>query len=369
MAQAVLLLDTGCGPCSTIGRQITAEGLLDESPVELGSLHDDHLRTQVQAVRPDAKWEPTLLRRDDGSTTIYTGLRLAVELTAILGIRRAYRISQLVRELAQDDVADPSRRTFLVKFASAAAAVPILGVGGLALSTSKAKAGDPLTSEEVETAYSTVLRSRKFKRLRQSARRAGLRHRRYYSEAVESERAGIFKADTYGGFLAGEDDTARLVNLMLTYTDSSGQQSTDRFITAIVDSSRNRVVSIVDVDGSDIEPGTVTTRSDSRSWAYDGTPALSGQVPAGVMRFSNGDSAIKIDEGVVSGNPSGSRNPIHAKAPTPGPTCTLVCALVGMVVCLHYCWLWFLLGGLLGGVLCELICNTVFIVTCWMADC
>ena len=137
MAQTVLLLDTGCGPCSTIGRQIAAEGLLDESPVELGSLHDEYLRGIVQDVRPDVRWEPTLLQRDGDSTKVATGLRLAVELTAILGIRRAYRISQLVRELAQGDVTDPSRRTFLVKFASAAAAVPLVGVGGLTRSPAK----------------------------------------------------------------------------------------------------------------------------------------------------------------------------------------------------------------------------------------
>ncbi len=113
MDRAVLLLDAHCSPCSEFGKQIVAEGLTEDSVLEIGSLHDERSKDHV------GKMEPTLLRYDNGSVAVSTGVRVATSLVRIVGVRRAFRIAQLARAATADSGFDPSRRSFLLRAASA----------------------------------------------------------------------------------------------------------------------------------------------------------------------------------------------------------------------------------------------------------
>ena len=372
MDRAILLVDSACGPCSAIGRQIAAEGLLEDSIVELGSLQDEHLRKEVYSIRPDARWEPTLLRTGGDSPAVHTGLRLAVELTALLGPRRAFRISQLVREtIADEDTANDSRRSFLLKFAATAAAIPLMSAGGLALSQQTVRASDPLTPEEVERAYNTVLRSSRFKRVRRAARSEGFRHRRDHSEPNRAVGNG-FAADTYGGSLPDGEDRAIII-LILTYTDSSGTRSQNRWIQAVVDRQQNRLLSVVDVDASAVEPGEVVSRMPDNARRGAAVP-LAATAPAGSIRFSDGSSPISINNGTWSGTALGGILGQNlgqgnvTRAPTPGCLEQLVCGLTGVLACAPVCGLlsWFFV---IPGIVCGVVCSIVWIVTCWYVPC
>ena len=44
-------MDSECSPCSELGRQIQADGLLEDSIIEIGNLHDEHYRELVREAR------------------------------------------------------------------------------------------------------------------------------------------------------------------------------------------------------------------------------------------------------------------------------------------------------------------------------
>lgn len=115
MTRAILLLDAECGPCSDFGKRIEDEGLIEGSVLEIGSLHDELYREYV------GKMEPPLVCLDAGLASVSTGWKLAVDLVKLLGMRRAYRVAVLVRSATADASFDRSRRSFLVKMASAVA--------------------------------------------------------------------------------------------------------------------------------------------------------------------------------------------------------------------------------------------------------
>ena len=117
-------MDSECSPCSELGRQIQADGLLEDSIIEIGNLHDEHYRELVRKARPEVKMEPTLLHLDGDSVAVSTGMRLAADLVKILGWKRAYRVAALVRSATQDASFDQSRRSFLIKAAGVAAVLP-----------------------------------------------------------------------------------------------------------------------------------------------------------------------------------------------------------------------------------------------------
>ena len=374
--QAILLLDTHCGPCSEIGRQIAAEGLLDDSRVVLGSLHDEVLRKRVHDVHLDAKWEPMLLKEDGESRTVVSGLRLAVELTAMLGIRRSIRLSQLIRETMKREGVDSSRRSFLIKFATAAAVVPILGVGAIAPQVASAKDHDdvepeeevevdPLTRSEVVLAYHTVLSSATFGRVRRAAyQNEQLLHARDRSipAALENQPL-VFKADTYGAYLVpGTGRDRRAITLILTYTTRSGDLAEARYIRAVVTGTnprRRRMASLVDVDATSIETGTV------KGSGPRGEPAQ--EYPAGTLKFTNGTLSTTITDGKWSGDiPNaaavGTRDPCAAQwvcVVVAVSVCALECAIIAAVPFL----------GIIGGAICSLVCGLSFGITCLYIEC
>ena len=393
MSQGFLLLDASCGPCSSVGRQIEEEGLLDGSGVQLGSLHNTHLRSRVDAIRPDAKWEPTLIWNHGDSEAVYTGLRLAVELTARLGVRRAHRISQIVREATKEEIKDPSRRTFLVKLASAAAVVPLMGVGEFVASQKvRAKEGEvqpsdrspaagetlpseDLTAGEVLQAYKFLAKSPEFKKAHRAARRDGLKHRVEYSEptyASDASGAGLgFYTENYGATLLAEDATSRLLTFYLKYAYGSGHKE-DRWITAIVDVRSEEVVSLVDVDASEIDPERTVTISSSGDDGVAGTRGTKGSAavpgqgqtaPAGKLRFSNGGSMdVALRDGVWSGLPPAATTGLTRQS---GVNCGLACGLTAVLTCARTCLLIAAILGPVGGWICTLVCGVTSVYICY----
>ena len=356
----ILLLDTNCGPCSSAGRTITDEGLLENLPVSLGSLHNEHLRAKVQAVRPDARWEPTLLHEDGDEVKVSTGLRLAVELAAFIGVRRAFRISQIVREATEDEAPDSSRRSFLVKLAAVTAAVPLASAGALATSMPRVSARSQLTSEEVERHYRTTLRAERFKRVRRAARVDGLGHRRDHSEPrPHRDGTGSFVADRYGAALVSEE----VVALTITYTDDkkNSDRHQYRWITVAVHRAKNRVLSVVDIDISDMDSEVIAPRA--ATGASRVGPELPDQVPSGVIRFkSDIGPDLTLNEGAWESTGGVGR------APTPGNPCSLACNIIEALVCTFNCGLlgWFVP---IAGLVCAVVCVISFTVVCHYSNC
>ena len=245
MKRAILLLDGQCSPCSEVGRQIQVEGLTEDSILEIGSLHDPRYREMVDRVRPNGKLEPTLLHLDGPAVSASTGVKLVASLMRIVGLRRSFRIAQLVREATADPAFDPSRRSFLIKAAGAAAVLPLAGVLGVksASATEEETAQSPLTLVQAQAAYALLLRSDKYRTAHQSAVADGVRHQR--SGQLRAEE-GVFVGSTC---LVLEINGK--VSIMLSYVDSQGP-APGYFMQAVVDIDSKKVLTTIHVDASDV---------------------------------------------------------------------------------------------------------------------
>ena len=263
MKRAILLLDGQCSPCSKVGRQIQVEGLTEDSILEIGSLHDPRYREMVDKVRPNGKLEPTLLHLDGPAVSASTGVKLVASLMRIVGLRRSFRIAQLVREATADPGFDPSRRSFLIRAASAAAVLPLAGVLGVKTATASEEetAPSPLTLAEAEAAYALLLASGEYTVAHKAAAADGVQHRR--SSALSAD-GDIFRGDTAIVALDGLDDGQRLIGIVLTYVDGRGEVAAGYLMSAVVNATSNKVVLALHIDASEVEtPDSVVVPADS----------------------------------------------------------------------------------------------------------
>ena len=258
MKRAILLLDGQCSPCSEVGRQIQVEGLTEDSILEIGSLHDPRYREMVDRVRPNGKLEPTLLHLDGPAVSASTGVKLVASLLRIVGLRRSFRIAQLVREATADPAFDPSRRSFLIKAAGAAAVLPVVGMLGAKTATATVSEPSPLTALEAQAAYTLLLASSEYAAAHQAAAADGLQHRR--SATLQTLEDG-FVGDSCAVFLSGEDNGHRLVMLLLSYVDGLGNRADRYFMQAAVELTNKAVVAALHVDASEAEEPVDETRA------------------------------------------------------------------------------------------------------------
>ena len=249
MKRAILLLDGQCSPCSEVGRQIQVEGLTEDSILEIGSLHDPRYREMVGRVRPNGKLEPTLLHLDGPAVSASTGVKLVASLLRIVGLRRSFRIAQLVREATADPAFDPSRRSFLIKAAGAAAVLPVVGMLGAKTATATESEPSPLTALEAQAAYTLLLASSEYAEAHRAAVADGVRHQS--SSSLEAQESG-FLGDAVGVFLGGEQDGKRFVGLVLSYVDSHGNRAAGYYMQVMVDATSKRVMVATHVDATEV---------------------------------------------------------------------------------------------------------------------
>ena len=335
------------------------EGLLDGSILEVGSLHDERYR---DLAGPDAKFEPTLIRTDGDAVVTSTGLRLAIDLVKIIGMRRAYRVALLVRAVAADASFDPSRRNFLVKAASVAAIVPFAPL----LADMPAKAlprPGTLTIGEAQRAYTLLRASPKFKTTHRIAKADGIRHRRDRSPLTANLETDGFETDTYTVFLAGGNDRRRLLTFILLYKDEDEEQVVGRWMSALVDIGNNEVLSALDVDASEVHAGAPAavhgqTPGDARLTAEMRGQLGSARLPGGRLQIREAGTDITLDEGAWYGH-----HPPADSSPTRDHISEIVCIVITSVHCGMYCAA-LVAAGIVGGVLCGVVCSIVYGVLC-----
>ena len=357
--QAILLLDAECSPCSEFGKRIQDEGLTEGSILEVGSLHDERYKEYVGMM------EPTLLYLDGDSARTSTGMRLAIDLVKIVGMRRAYRIAVLARNATSDSKFDPSRRSFLIKAASAAAILPLAPMLGDL--PPRRTPSSPLTAAEAKRAYTLLRASGKFETAHRKAKRDGVRHRRDTSALRTEPGIEGFVADTYHVVLAGAVGSRRLLQFTLAYEDEQGERVTGRWMSVLVDIGHNKVLSALDVDAREVDEGTVTpgstsTRSHGEAKIAAEVQRRSGNsdLPAGRLRIQGAGVDATLNNGVWSGTaPQRSVSTRHHEE--------VVCAQVALVQCTVICR-FLVYFGLIGATVCGLTCATVWIWTCWLAD-
>ena len=292
MKRTILLVDSGCGACSELGRRIRYEGQPD---LEIGSLHDPRYAEHI------GEFEPTLLRFDGPAVTVSTGARLAAGLVRTVGVRRAFRIAQLVREATQAPGFDASRRSFLIKAAGAAAVLPLAGVLGVK-SVSAADEGT-LTRAQARAAYDLLLASAKYRAAHKEAAADGLRHTR--SRRLQAQD-GAFVGSSVGIFPDGGQ-----VVLLLTYVDSEGEGDDAHWMQAVVNPTTNTVLAALHIDVTDIVlPVTIPASSvtaglaNVRGVVHNTIEARatfnvarnSVDVPVELVRIVPGANLVEVDE-------------------------------------------------------------------------
>ena len=190
-------------------------------------------------------------------------MKLVASLMRIVGLRRSFRIAQLVREATADPRFDPSRRSFLIKAAGAAAVLPVVGMLGAKTATAKTATAtesepSPLTAREAQAAYTLLLASSEYAAAHQAAAADGLQHRR--SATLQTLEDG-FVGDSCAVFLSGEDNGHRLVMLLLSYVDGLGNRADRYFMQAAVELTNKAVVAALHVDASEAEEPVDETRT------------------------------------------------------------------------------------------------------------
>ena len=282
-----------------VREQIENEGLTGDSILEIGSLHDQRYTDHV------GKLEPTLLRYDNGAVAVSTGVGLATGLVRVVGMRRAFRIAQLARAATESSGFDPSRRSFLLRAAGAAAVLPLAGVLGVksASATEEETAQSPLTLTKAQAAYSLLLSSTEYRMAHEAAVADGLQHMR--SRQLRAQ-GGVVVGPTCFVF-GGSNST---VNIMLSYVDSQGD-ATGYFMQAVVDIDSKKVLTAIHVDASDVaQPVTIPASSvtaglaNVRGVVHNSIEARAewsierdgANVPVELIRIVSGANLVEVDE-------------------------------------------------------------------------
>lgn len=120
------MFDSGCQICSDLAEEVEREA---DGFLRVRSLRDSDIQDLLSKVRPEWRWEPTLLIVDGDRVRAATGTGLAVRLAVGVGPRRAARIARLVqRALVPADETGVGRRSFL-----RTAGASVVALTGLAL--------------------------------------------------------------------------------------------------------------------------------------------------------------------------------------------------------------------------------------------
>ncbi len=89
-----LLFDSGCSLCSGLARDIERES---GGRLVARSLREPEMKALLDRARPGWHWEPTLLEVEVDRVRAFTGLAMRTQLVNGLGLRRAWRLAQLVQ--------------------------------------------------------------------------------------------------------------------------------------------------------------------------------------------------------------------------------------------------------------------------------
>ena len=336
--------------------------------LEVGSLHDERYKEYV------GKFEPTLLRIEDGVARTSTGMKLAIDLVKVVGMRRAYRIAVLARNATANAKFDASRRSFLVRAAGAAAVLPVALAPSIASATTDEESTPscPLTLQEAQRTYKLLLSSAKYRAAASVARADGLTHVSNNAFGVWENIEG-FTASSVHVLLADDEDGRRRLHFTLLYKEADGSTAEGRFMSAVVDSRTNTIESALHVDATGVQDSDGDEGASGAADASDDVSApsaihtaLSGihgdnEVPAGVVRFQGQGLDISLTDGVWSGTP--------APQPSDGatgstPAETVVCIRSRVTVCAGVCRFLALVGLLPAVAKCFVICSVTFSVHC-----
>lgn len=105
-----LLFDSGCALCSGLASAIERES---DGWLSARSLRDKRIQGVLNRERPGWQWEPTLLEVDNEQVRVLTGLAMRVRLLGGLGLRRSWRVGQLVGRAVLPSDVSLERRHFL----------------------------------------------------------------------------------------------------------------------------------------------------------------------------------------------------------------------------------------------------------------
>lgn len=103
----ILAFDASCGTCREISQVVgmAAEGKLEVLPLGRADVRE----WREQALGPDARWTPTLLRIEDTTVAAWTGAGMSVQLVRSLGLRSSIRVLRALGELKhQTSAAHPT---------------------------------------------------------------------------------------------------------------------------------------------------------------------------------------------------------------------------------------------------------------------
>lgn len=132
-----LLFDSKCTLCTNIAAKVKDE----TSGLIVGrSLHDPEIKRVLDEAKPSWRFEPTLLEIEEDSVRAYTKLSMRLQLVRVLGIRKAWKLADLIQHEFSKTNVDSERRNFLTtvaKWAFIVGVAPISSSPHVALAETK----------------------------------------------------------------------------------------------------------------------------------------------------------------------------------------------------------------------------------------
>lgn len=104
-----LLFDSGCTSCSSLAQAIEQESA---GWLEAKSLRDPRMQTYFERAQRTLRWQPTLIEVSDQRVTFSTGFALRRKLVQGLGLKRTWRIFQLMQSLQLNSMHTKRRDMF-----------------------------------------------------------------------------------------------------------------------------------------------------------------------------------------------------------------------------------------------------------------
>lgn len=120
-----LLFDSECALCTDLASAIEHES---GGWLIARSLRNPDMRALLDQERPGWRWEPTLLEVKGDQVRVFTGLAMRARLLAGLGLKRSWRVAQLVSRAVMPSSIHLERRHFLQQAGMLLGGFVLLGV-------------------------------------------------------------------------------------------------------------------------------------------------------------------------------------------------------------------------------------------------
>ena len=334
-----LLINDGCGTCSTIGEQVQQEA---GDVLEVRGLAELEIQQHLNTALPQGwKWEPMLLEVGQ-DIRVYSGVTMRLRMIQVLGVSRALRVANLVYKATRPHHPVENRRTFLRYGGGVVAGLAMLG-----LKSTRASAAQVLDLGGLSVGF-TQLTGQKLKRAIVEA--TGHSDNNAYSSHLVNN--GYTESqNTAKAYLIEKSGKTSVLVVNIPYSKASGETAMVRYfrhgqeITTTMGIVHMANGTFWKIDAYDVHNGAarhVTTYENEKGSIIEkpaGSPAqinnapLNHNAPANSCNMCNQICAL-LRAGSCGGQASAACTALCLLFGPGAPACFPICFVLYVVICI-----------------------------------